>query len=302
LEHALSRRAALALFAVVVLAWGINWSITKTLVQVATPLWTTAIRTAIASVVLLVLLSATRQLIVPRRGDVLVVLAISLCHMVGFSVLVATGLQYVPVGRSVVLAYTTPLWVVPAAWLFLGERMTGQRLAGVALGLAGLAVMFNPAAFDWSDDRALFGNGVLLLAALSWAVSIVYTRKHKWVSSPFQLVFWQTLLATSLLSTLAITVDGPPRFDWTPGVTIAFLFAGVFGTAAAYWAMATVNRSLPAVTTSLGILATPVVGTAISVAVLGEVLTLPLVVAMILILGGIALGTLPGAKQATPAS
>ena len=55
--------------------------------------------------------------------------------------------------------------------------------------------------------------------------------------------------------------------------------------------MATVNRSLPAVTTSLGILATPVVGTLGSAIALDEPIGMTLLVAMALILGGIAVGT-----------
>jgi drug/metabolite transporter (DMT)-like permease len=62
--------------------------------------------------------------------------------------------------------------------------------------------------------------------------------------------------------------------------------------ALAYWAMAMVNRSLPAVTTSLGILATPVVGVLSALVTLHEPLSLPLVGAMLLIAGGIAMGTL----------
>ena len=46
----LSRRGALLLFAVIVIAWGLNWTITKILVQSASPLWITAIRSAIATV------------------------------------------------------------------------------------------------------------------------------------------------------------------------------------------------------------------------------------------------------------
>jgi drug/metabolite transporter (DMT)-like permease len=59
--------------------------------------------------------------------------------------------------------------------------------------------------------------------------------------------------------------------------------------------MAMVNRSLPAVTTSLGILATPVVGTLGSALALGEPIGITLLVAMALILGGIAVGTTAGA-------
>ncbi|MFN0299917.1 MAG: EamA family transporter [Burkholderiales bacterium] len=77
-----------------------------------------------------------------------------------------------------VLAYTTPLWVMPAATLFLGERLTPRRVIGVALGLLGLAVLFNPFAFDWSDQSSVVGHGALLLAALCWAASIVHIRGH----------------------------------------------------------------------------------------------------------------------------
>jgi drug/metabolite transporter (DMT)-like permease len=231
--------------------------VTKTLVLSVSPLWATAIRSAIATVALLVLLLARGQLMLPRRGDVAVILTVAVLHMGAFSALVAFGLQFVAVGRSIVLGYTTPLWVAPAAWLFFGEPVTRSRLAGIALGLAGLATIFNPLAFDWSDRNALIGNGLILLAALCWAANILYVRAHKWISTPFQLVFWQALLATCILAALALSIDGIPQIIWTPALASAFLYAGICGTALAHWAMVTVNRSLPAITTSLGLLATP---------------------------------------------
>ena len=288
----LSRRSALLLFAVIVVAWGLTWTVTKILVQDVTPLWITAIRSAIASVALAILLLARGEMIVPRRGDLPVIVVVSMFHMVAFSALVAFGLQFSAVGRSIVLGYTTPLWVMPAAWLFLGERMTPSRSLGMALGLIGLAVMFNPFAFNWSDANTLAGSGCILLAALCWAVAIVYVRAHRWISTPFQLVFWQTLLATLVVSVLALVKDGVPHLTWTAQMTGLFLYSGIIGTALAYWAMATVNRSLPAVATSLGLLATPVVGVASSAILLGETIQIDLIVAMLLILGGIAIGTI----------
>lgn len=300
MQTPLSRRAALLLFAVIVVAWGLNWTITKTVVQSVPPLWTTAIRSAIATVALAALLFARGEMILPRRGDLPVIFAIAIFHMVAFSALVAFGLQYAAVGRSIVLGYTTPLWVMPAAWWFLGERMTRARSIGMALGLAGLSVLFNPFAFNWSDADALAGSGFILLAALCWAVSIVYTRAHRWISTPFQLVVWQTLLATAVVSVLAMLKDGVPHPAWSAQLVGLFLFSGIVGTALAYWAMATVNRSLPAVVTSLGLLATPAVGVASSAIALGEPVHLDLMVAMALILGGIAVATIPR-KNTRPA-
>src|ERR1700676_725609 len=155
MNHMLSRRAALLLFSVAIATWGLNWTVTKTLVHSVSPLWTAAIRSAIASVALFVLLLARGHLIMPRRGDIPVILSVALLHMGAFSALVAFGIQFVPVGRSIVLGYSTPLWVAPAAWLFLREPLTRSRVAGIGLGLAGLATLFNPLAFDWSDPSSL---------------------------------------------------------------------------------------------------------------------------------------------------
>ena len=293
----LSRGAALSLFSVVILAWGFNWTVTKLLVESVPPLWLTAVRSAIALVVLFAMMLATRDLRLPKRGDLAVVFNIALLHMTAFAALMAIGLQTVAAGRSIVLGFTTPLWVIPGAMLFLGERLTARRAVGVALGLAGLGLMFNPAAFDWSDRQALQGNGLLLLAAFCWAVSIVHIRKHVWISTPYQLVFWEVLVATALLAFLAAVFEGSPQIAWNVQVVLLFLYGGVFGVALAYWAMAMVNRSLPAVTTSLGVLATPVVGVLSSIVFLNEAIDLTLAAAMVLILGGIALGTLGGAGR-----
>ncbi len=289
--RAISTQTAIALFAFVVLAWGTNWVVMKVIVGQVSPLWAVAIRTGVAVVVLTGALLATGKLALPRAGDMPIVLVISLFHMVAFAALMTAGLKYVPVGRSIVLGYTTPLWVAPAAWLLLKEPMPPRRVAGVLLGLAGLLLMFNPRSFDWHDTGALFGNGLLLLSALAWSVSILYTRVHRWISTPFQLVLWQTLLATVVLTVLALVFEGPPQVPWNPKLALAFGFSGVIGTALAYWAMAIVNSHVPATTTSLGVLATPVVGIAISSLVLGEQVDVGLIVSTAMILLGIAIGT-----------
>src|SRR4029453_10768535 len=288
----LPRPLALLLFAVVILAWGFSWTVTKSMVESIPPLWTSALRSFVASVVLLALLWGQGNLVVPRRGALPVVFAIALPHMVAFSGLAAIGIQFVPAGRAIVLAYTTPLWVIPAARLFLGEAITRYRLAAGALALTGLAITFNPASFDWSDGRSLLGNGLLLLAAACWAVSIVYVRAHRWISTPFHLVFWETLLASFLLALLALFFDGVPEVEWTPRPLLLLLYGGVCGSALAYWAIAVVNRSVPAAVTSLGLLATPVVGTLSAALALGEPTTLTLLGAMALIIGGTPLGCL----------
>jgi drug/metabolite transporter (DMT)-like permease len=212
--------------------------------------------------------------------------------MTAFGALVGLGLSMIPAGRSIVLGYTTPLWVAPGAALFLREKLSRMQVIGVAVGMLGLALIFNPLAFDWNDRKALLGNALILIAAFCWAASILHVRAHKWISTPFQLVFWEVLLSTVLLVLIALLFEGVPVIPWRWEVMALFFYGGAFGVVLAYWAMAMVNRSLPAVTTSIGILATPVVGVLSAVVALNEPLSLPLVGAMLLIGGGIAMGTL----------
>jgi len=288
-EHA-TRRAGIAALITVVLAWGLVWPVNKVLLETFSPLWVVAARSAIATVALFGIALARGRLALPPRADVPVVLSIALLHMVGFGVLAAWGLHLVPTGRSVVLAYTTPLWVVPGAWLFLHERLTARRIVGVIIGLAGLVVLFNPTTFDWTSRGAVLGNGAILVAALLWAASILHIRGHRWRSTPLDLVPWEMLLATAIIASLGVAMDGVPSVTWSGRLVALLLYAGIPGTAVAYWATALASRNLPAVTTSLGLLATPVLSVVVATLWLGEPLTLALVAAIVLILGGVAVG------------
>jgi drug/metabolite transporter (DMT)-like permease len=282
--------------ALAVSAWGIGWPVNRAILYHLPPATAVTVRTAIAAATLLAIAVGRRRLVLPDRRDVPVVLNIALLHMVGYSVLVAIGLLFVPVGRSAVLGYTTPLWVTPGAALFLGERLTAWRALGVALGLLGLVVLFNPLGFDWHDRAALFGNGVLLAAAVLWAASILHIRAHRWRAAPFDLIPWEMALAAVLLGALAVAVDGWRPIPWTPGLVALLLYSALPGTVLAFWASAVASRELPAVTTSLGLLGAPVIGIVASAALLGEAPSLSLLAAVALIVGGIALAALAPAR------
>ena len=285
-----SRRQGVFALVTVVLAWGFTWPVNKVVLATLSPLWAVTLRSAIATIALFALQAMGGRVTRPPRGDLPVLVSITLLHMIGFNLLASWGLGLVPTGRTVVLAYTTPLWVTPASALLLGEPLTGRRMLGVVMGLAGLVSLFNPLTFDWSDRRIVLGNLAVLLAALLWASSIVHIRAHRWMSTPFVLIPWETLLASVILAPIALATGPPPRVDWSPTFVGLLLYLGIPGTAVAYWAAAMASRHLPAVTTSLGLLATPVVSVVTATVWLGEPLTLTLVLAIALVLGGVAIG------------
>jgi drug/metabolite transporter (DMT)-like permease len=285
-----SRRQGILALITVVLAWGLTWPVNKVVLASLPAIWAVSLRSAIATVALFALQAAGGRLALPPRGDLPVLISITLLHMVGFNVLASWGLGLVPTGRTVVLAYTTPLWVTPAAALLLREPLTPRRLTGVVIGLAGLVSLFNPLTFDWSDRRIVLGNLAILVAALLWAASIVHIRAHRWISTPFVLIPWETLLSTMLLTPVALATTPLPHVNWSPSFILLLLYLGIPGTAVAYWAVAMASRHLPAVTTSLGLLATPVVSVITATLWLGEPVTPALVLAIVLVLGGVAIG------------
>jgi drug/metabolite transporter (DMT)-like permease len=285
-----ARRQGIASLLIVVSAWGLTWPVNKVILLSLSPLWAVTLRSAIATVALFTLTAWRGRVARPPAGDLPVLISITLLHMVGFNLLASWGLGLVPTGRTVALAYTTPLWITPGAALFLREPLTARRVVGVLIGLAGLVTLFNPLTFDWSDRAVVLGNLAILAGALLWAASILHIRAHRWRSTPFALIPWETLLATVLLAPIALATGPPPLLVWTPEFTLLLLYLGIVGTAVAYWAVATASRHLPAVTTSLGLLATPVVSAITATLWLGEPLTLQLVVAIVLVLGGVAIG------------
>lgn len=291
-NSSLSPRTAIGLFLIVVLAWGVNWSMTKQLVQFLPPLWTSAIRSWIALAGLFVILGLSNNLVIPERRDIPVVLSVALLHMTLFSVLVAAGVRFLPASKAIVLGYTTPLWVAIAAPLLGKDTLTAPKLAGALLGLIGLAVILNPTSIDWTNADVVLGAGMVILAAIFWAANIIYIRAHRWIASPLQLLIWQVLVATIVLTGAAVMTDGLPHVEWSWRLVLLFLYSGLIGTALAYWAMSMVNKSISPLTTALGTTGTPLVGIASAAILLGEPIDMSLVIAAALIVTGIGLATL----------
>jgi drug/metabolite transporter (DMT)-like permease len=293
-----STTRGLILLAVVVLAWGTLWPINKALLAYMPPIWSIALRTCISALTLFAISLLVTGIAAPKRADAPVLVSMVVLHMVGFTILCQLALQVVPAGQSTVLAYTSVLWAPLGAALFLGERLTWRRATGLALGVLGLATIFNPVAFDWGDRGAVAGNAALLIAAALWASSIVHNRSHHWRSTPFQLAPWQALLASAILVPVAFAFEGPPHVTWNATSLSMLLYAGIPGTALAYWAAAVSSSELPASTTSLGLLAAPAISIVVALLLLGEQPTLTLIVALVLILAGMAVGISGGTTAA----
>lgn len=279
---------AALLLGLVILLWGVNWPVMKQVVGQMPPVSFVAARLGLGTVTLVLVAALAGQLRVPARGDLPVILSVGLLQMTGFMLLVTLALQHVPAGRAGILAYTTPLWVVPLALIFLRERLTRLKLAGLLLGLAGVAVLFNPAGFDWRDPAVLTGNAMLMAGAALWAVNIIQVRGHRWIGTPLALAPWQMGIATICTGIVALVTEDLSGVRWTGTLLSLLAYNGPLATAFCFWAIVTVNRALPAITLSLATLGVPVVGLVSAALWLGEPLTPTNLAGLALIATGLA--------------
>ena len=280
--------SAWVLLVLVVVIWGTNWPIMKIGLRSIDPLWFTAARLAIALLAISILLLFLGRLKRPHRQDFPIVLGVGVMQFAAFVTLINLGLTEVNAGRAALLAYTTPLWVTPGAYFFLKEPISRMKLVGASVGLCGLLILFNPLGFDWSDASVVKGNGLLLLAALVWALSILHIRKHEWKGSVLELTPWQIMVALLIVVPYAWFSNTKPVI-WSTELIIILLYNGVMATALAQWASMRVTQILPAVTVSLGFLMVPLMGILSSILWLDEPFTMTLGLGAALIVGGLLL-------------
>jgi len=143
--------------------------------------------------------------------------------------LIVWGQTHIASGLAAILNATTPLFTVVVAHVLTDdERMTGNRLAGVLIGMMGVAVTIGPGALGGLGADVLAQLAVLA-AALSYAFAGVFGRRFRELGIvPMAAATGQVMASTIMLLPLALLVDRP----WTLPMPSAETWAAIFGTAA----------------------------------------------------------------------
>lgn len=295
----LRRPAVYLLAAATVAVLGLNWPIMSAGVDLVPPLWLAAFRMGGAAIVVAAGM-ATRGVPRPRAADRPILWSVGLARLALVTALVFSALEFVPPGRSSILVYTASLWTVPLAVVFLHERLTWLRIAGLALGSAGVVLLIEPWTLDWSDADLLIGLGMLLVAAIANASTTVHIRAHRWAGTPFELMPWQFAVAAVPIVVLAAVLEGMPEIRWTAATAGVIAYQIFLGSAFGFWGLLTISRSLPAITTNLTLMAVPVVGLLSSIVIANESLTLAVTISLALVLAGVALGLYSDRRRSDP--
>ena len=184
--------------------WGSSFFFYKILGATLPPFTIVLGRIAIAAVVLnLVLAWRGQGLGLRAPWGRLAVLGV-LNSVVPFS-LFAWAETKIPSGMAAMLNATTPLFAVVLAHFLAAERLTWGRVAGVALGLGGVAVLVGPAALRGAGAN-LLGDAACVLASLSYAVGAQFSRRLHGLGF-LRLATGQVTAGSLLLLPLAAVAD-----------------------------------------------------------------------------------------------
>lgn len=120
------------------------------------------------------------------------------------------GLIMIPLSQLVALEFTLPIWVALMAPLLLGERLTLTKLVVVFLGFVGVLVVAQP------GSQALnIGHLAGILAAVGFAINLIFTRKIMRHDGVLVVLFWMTASQGVMALVLALAFG----FTW-PDATL----------------------------------------------------------------------------------
>lgn len=261
------RQAHLALSALLLMSliWGYNWVVMKQVLQYVDPFDFSAIRTLLGAMTLfavLILLRRPMPLVAAPQ-----VLLLGVLQTGTFTALIQWAVVAGPAGKTAVLAYTMPFWVIPLAWWLLGERIRGAQWVALGLAACGLLMTLEP----WRIGGSMLSNTLGVGAGLTWALSTVVAKRmrrdHQF--DLLSLTAWQMLFGALALCLVASIVPSRP-IEPTPYFFGALAFNAVLATGLAWLLWLYVLNNLSARMAGLSALGIPMVGALAGWIELGE--------------------------------
>jgi drug/metabolite transporter (DMT)-like permease len=287
---AASSRVDWLLFILLGFLWGSSYLFIKIGVDAGLqPFTLVALRLLVGFALLAVVVAAAREQL-PRSvrtyGHLLVMAAFSVA--IPFS-LITWAEQSVDSTLASVLNGTVPLFVIVIAAVFLrDEPISMNRLAGLAIGFIGVAILvgFDPAQLAGGD----FGAKVALIgSSVSYAIGGVYARRMVHGLRPMIPALFQVGFALVIVGILAFIYEQPLDIPMRADAILAVIWLGLLGSGAAYLVFFRLLGRWGATRTSLVAYLLPVYGIVLGAIVLSEPVDARLIVGTALVIGGIAL-------------
>ena len=284
---------------IVVIIWGISWPAGRVLAQEIAPFAASWIRYVMAVTFFLVYLRTSDKWMIPTRDEWKRVAWIGFFSTCLYQAFFMVGMKYTAAGDASLMITFNPFFTALLAIVFLKEALHWRLGAGIALGLIGVGVLFfySPNVDIPFFDRAL-GDVLIAGAAFAWACNTIQMKKAMTEPaadsgrclSPLQLTVWSSVAGLLMLTpvmvveTLSVGIPQPSFNGW-----LAMIFLAIFSTVIAYVWFADGILTIGAGKSALYVYLVPIFGIYSGYLLLDEKLGASLIVAFLLIVGGVVL-------------
>ena len=300
------RRKALlpyAAFTALSLIWGASFLLIKLGVRDMSPVVLVLLRSTAGAVALGVIMVAMRRSLVSRdwRQRIVPFVIMAIVNALLTWALIAWGEEHISSGLASILNSTTTLWTaILIFWVIPTERPSALNYVGVLVGISGVIILVLPDLQAHGVSGSVLGVFAVVAASVSYATAALFARTKLRGMDVFQQSFGQ-LAVTSLL---AVPIAAPSipsmHLAWLSlGAVIAL---GVGGSGFAYLLYYYTLNTLGAVRATGVTFVVPLTAVFWGVVLLRETLAIPVVVGMVVILGGVVLTNIRRSPRPVAAS
>jgi drug/metabolite transporter (DMT)-like permease len=284
--------ASMVLVVFICLTWGFNQPAIKLAIHDVPPLTQCAIRSALATLIVLGVMRLRGMPIMARDGSLAAGLVAGVLFGLEF-LLIYRGLLYTTASRAVLFIYLAPFFVVIGARFVLpGDRFSLMQWLGLLLAFVGMMVAFGVPA-PASSPHQLLGDVMMAGAALAWAATTLVIKTSALSrASPEKTLLYQLVVCVPIV-TLGALIFGERIVAMPSAVALGSLAYQtiVVGTTFSIWFALIVKFSASRL--SAFTFLTPLFGVAAGHLVLGEPLTSAFAVAVLLVAVGLILVNRP---------
>ncbi len=279
---------AIAMMALLCLTWSMQQIALKATAHDVPPLVQIALRSAIAAVLVGLLMAWRRERF--TAGALRPGLAAGFLFAFEY-LLLGEGLRHTTAGHAVVLLYTGPIFAALGLhWKLPSERLAPGQWAGIALAFGGIAVTFIG---RHGDPRALAamlaGDALCVAAGAAWGATTVVIRCSRLSSAPATETLLYQLLAAPVMLLPAAAALGQWTFHATPLAIGSLAFQSVVVSFASFLAWFAMLRRYLASRLGVFSFLTPLFAVALGGCVLGERIEANFIAGALLVLAGIVL-------------
>jgi drug/metabolite transporter (DMT)-like permease len=268
-----SRFHVVLAFTLVYILWGSTYLAIQISVEHLTPLLMGGLRFMVAGLLMLLARAAGGNRILVARREMLRLAIIGILLLITGNVVLGWAETYIPTGLAALFIAITPLWFLLLERMsHSADRLSRRGIAGIALGVAGVAILLWPdiSGHTTFGMRQLFGSLLVMCSSFSWASGSVLTRRWHMTIDPFTASGWQMLIAGSISMVLAIVVGDLHRATWAASSLWAIAYLVVAGSLVGFTAYVWLLKNVPIAKVATYAYVNPIIALILGVVFHGE--------------------------------